>query len=132
MVDAIDLLLADADREVENTLAAFDADAEPAVVGITAQRAFAIAAQALLNLDGHHDPTLESTVERFRRDFYDAGRIYEGVGHTYLAASNEGPADWEADADRLRRLVTEAELFVEEAHSIVGRTRNPWQGAAKG
>lgn len=130
VVDAVDLLLAEADREVEAALAALDADEAPARVGAIAQRAFGIAARALLNLDGPHDPALQSTVERFRRDFYDASRIYEGVGHTYLAAASETAADWEPD--RLRRLVTEAELFVEEAHSIVGRTRNPWQGAAKG
>lgn len=128
VVDAVDLLLADADRAAEDAQTALDADAAPAVVADAALEAFELAARALLALDGPHDPALEPTVDRFRRSFYDAGRIFEGVGHTYLAAAAESA---DRTPDRLRRLVAEAGLFVEEAHSIVGRTRNPWQGAAK-
>ncbi len=127
-VDAVDLLLADADRQVEATNTALYDQKEPETVGNLALEAFHTAARALLILDRPHDHTLEDTVERFRVEWYEAERIYEGVGHTFLAAVDEDPEN--RDADRLRRLVEESQLFVEEAHSIVGRLRNPAQGVA--
>jgi hypothetical protein len=65
----------------------------------------------------------DQVVPLFRAHFYDVGKIFEGVGHYYLAATSEDPAA--ITHDRLRRLVVEAGLFVEEAHSIVGRLTNP-------
>ena len=67
-------------------------------------------------------------VQAFRERFYDSGRFYEGVGHYFLDGSQ---LDAPIDADRLRRLVVEAGLFVEEAHTVVGKLANPYAGAAK-
>ena len=129
VVDAVDLLLAEADQQAEAATAAFYESAEPGNVGALAVRAFHIAAQALLRVDGPHDPAIEDTVSRFRSDWYEAERIFEGVGHTFLAAAAEEAES--RDADRLRRLVEEASLFVEEAHSIIGRIRSPHASVAK-
>ena len=122
VVDAVDLLLAEADGQVERTLEALHDGSEASRIRQLALRSFEIAGQALIRLDGPHDPARVSTSERFRTTWYQAGRIYEGVGHTWFAALDEaGPLS----GDRLRRLVEESRLFVEEAHSIVGRARSP-------
>ena len=71
-----------------------------------------------------------ATARAFRQRFYDTGRIFEGVGHTLLAAIDEAPRD--VKGDRLRRLLVESELFVEEAHAILARgtTAQAAQGAS--
>jgi len=128
VVELADLLLADADREAEQALDLFEADGDAATIVIRAQKAMTLAARALLSLDGLTNLDAFDPVEAFRERFYDAGRFYEGIGHYYLAGSQ---LDATLDADRLRRLVAEAGLFVEEAHTVVGKTANPYAGAAK-
>jgi len=122
VVDAVDLLLAEADGQVERALEALHGGEDEAQIRALALMSFEVAGQALLRLDGPHDPTQTATADRFRETWYQAGRIYEGVGHTWLAALQETEP---VSADRLRRLVEESRLFVEEAHSIVGRARSP-------
>ncbi len=129
IVDVADMLLADADREAEQALDLFEADGDVAAIVTRSQKAMTSAARALLSLEGLTNPDAFDTVDAFRQRFYDAGRFYEGVGHYYLAGSQLDAAD--IDADRLRRLVAEAGLFVEEAHTVVGKTANPHLGAAK-
>ena len=57
----------------------------------------------------------------FRKHYYDNGRIFEGVGHYFLQSRTEDTDD--LGTLRTRRLVVEAGLFVEEAHSLVIRER---------
>ena len=116
VVDAVDLLLAQADQRAEATTEAWDQRAGNEEILRRAQATFAVAVQALAALDGPGSAG-------FCTAWYDTGRIPEGVGHTYFAALETSPED---DPDRLRRLVEECWLFVEEVHSIVGRARSPW------
>ncbi|MBX2801462.1 MAG: nitrite/sulfite reductase [Myxococcales bacterium] len=112
-----DLLLSEADREADAALALLDDGGAPAEVRARAKAAFSAAARALLSTEGLTDPRSFDELQAFRDRYYDAGRIFEGVGHYYLEAMTEESAQ----GDRLRRLAVEAGLFVEEAHTIVGR-----------
>ncbi|MCB9681117.1 MAG: nitrite/sulfite reductase [Alphaproteobacteria bacterium] len=118
-----DLLLMEADRHADEATARLEAGAEAAAVRTSALAAFDRAARSLLSTQGITDPAPEAVRDLFRAHLYDAGRIYEGVGHYFLHATTERPTD--AVGDRLRRLVVEAGLFVEEAHAIHGRLQNP-------
>jgi sulfite reductase (ferredoxin) len=117
VVELADMLLAEADRLAEQALDRLDAggEARPA-----AEQAMVTAARALLSVSGKVAPT--DPISAFKNDFYDSGLIFEGVGH-YLLATTTLPDV--LDADRLRRLVVEAGLFVEEAHTLLSRLRNP-------
>jgi sulfite reductase (ferredoxin) len=126
IVGLADLLMAEADREADAAVAALDRGADAATVRAHAKAALSAAARALLSTDGLTNPTSFDEAEAFRARWYDAGRIFEGVGHYYLQAAGEAPAE----GDRLRRLAVEAGLFVEEAHTILGRLA-PLAGAAK-
>jgi hypothetical protein len=112
-----DLLLAEADREADAAVSALEAGEPAELVRASALRALSAAARALLSTDGLTNPTSFDEREAFRARWYDAGRIFEGVGHYYLEATAEAPPT----GDRLRRLAVEAGLFVEEAHTIVSR-----------
>ena len=127
-VDASDLTLLDADREVERAEDAHESGDGPAAIA-AANAAMLAAARALVAVDHVHPASDAELEEAFRARFYDAGRIFEGVGHTFLAARAERPQD--VRGDRLRRLVAEAGLFVEEAHAIVGRLRSETNGGAR-
>jgi sulfite reductase (ferredoxin) len=124
-----DLLLADADREADLAVDLQERGASAADVYERARAAMDLAAKALLSTEGLTNPREFEVVDAFKRNWYDPKRIYEGVGHYYLAAASERPAD--LDSDRLRRLAVEAGLFVEEVHTILGRLQNPMLGAAK-
>jgi sulfite reductase (ferredoxin) len=113
IVDEVDFLLTDADREAE-VAADRLARGEDAVGA--ARGAFLLAARALLLLDGARP---DDVLSAFRRTWYEPGRIFEGVGFYLLSAFEP------AEGDRARRLVEEARLFVEEAHGIVARLRSP-------
>ncbi len=128
VVDQTDLLLADADTAADRMLDAFARGADDTVAHSAA--ALDRAVRALLALDGTVDPP--DPVAAFRTQVYEAGRIFEGVGHHLLAAAAEDAAGAEIAGDRLRRRVEETALFVEEVHSIVGRIRSQAGGAAVG
>ena len=130
IVEPVDLFLADADERAEATAVAFHKGLSTAEIVSRARATFQIAAQALLTVDRAHDPSVESTADRFRVEWYDAGRIPEGVGHTFFAAFSDDLG--EIEADRIRFLVEEAGLFVEEVHSIVGKVRGLALKAAAG
>jgi sulfite reductase beta subunit-like hemoprotein len=114
-----DLLLMDADRLADAAVGLLDDDADPEVIRATALGAFDKAARALLSSQGVTDPADDDVLPGFRQHFYDVGRIYEGVGHYYLQARTEAAVD--VTGDRLRRLVVEAGLFVEEVHGILAK-----------
>lgn len=138
---ASDLFLVEADQKTEATAAALDRKAAPAEIRRLALEAMVLAAKALIstalvdaNATPHEIPsteleTMDLPTEHARawlwvavdwkQRFYDAGRIYEGVGAYFLNALQE-PAD-AVTGDRLRRLVVEAGLFVEEAHSMIAK-----------
>ncbi len=122
IVELADLLLTEADAHADAAVDQLDAGASAEVLLERALSAMTIAARALLTVDGLTNPTEFDAAAEFRRRFYDAGRIYEGVGHYYLGALTLTPDA--LDADRLRRLVAEAGLFVEEAHTILGKLRS--------
>jgi sulfite reductase beta subunit-like hemoprotein/uncharacterized protein (UPF0332 family) len=118
VVDEADFFLADADREVEVAADRFAAGEDPVAA---AQSAYLYAARALLVADGLRPLAPDDVVAAFRRTVYEAGQIYEGVGYYLLQAFSESTRD----ADRVRRLVEEVRLFVEEAHGILARRRAP-------
>ncbi|MGB0647682.1 MAG: hypothetical protein ACPGQS_10930, partial [Bradymonadia bacterium] len=89
IVEPVDLLLASADERAEATAVAFHKSLSTEEIARRARDTFQIAAQALLTVDRAHDPNVESTSDRFRADWYDSGRIPEGVGHTFFAAFDE-------------------------------------------
>ena len=119
VVLASDLLLLDADRAVEATVAAFDERQEPERVRALALEAMFLAARALLSTQDQNPEADERVVQRFAELFYEPGLIYEGTGAYFLTAVAE-PID-AAVGDRLRRLVVESGLFVEEVHAMVSR-----------
>ncbi len=123
VVDHADLLLAEADREAESAQDLFEEQGDTAAILLRGQRAMHTAALALLTLEGLNNPDEFDTVKAFRTYFYDAGRFYEGVGHYFLEGSQL--KSYAIDSDRLRRLVVEAGLFVEEAHNVLSKARNP-------
>jgi sulfite reductase (ferredoxin) len=112
-----DLLLAEADREADAAISLLERGGEPERVRRHALAAFSAGARALLSTDGLTNPASFDEPQAFRSRWYDAGRIFEGVGHYYVQAITEQ----QPQGDRLRRLAIEAGLFVEEAHTIVGR-----------
>lgn len=123
VVLAADLLLADADREADLATELFASGGGQPAIRQKALKAMSLAAESLLSTVGVVGPAATEVPVLFRQHFYDTGRIYEGVGHYFL-----GTVDERAQAhtgDRLRRLVVEAGLFVEEAHTVLGRLRNP-------
>lgn len=130
LVEPVDLMLADADERAEAAAVGFHEALNPTEIIRRARETFQIAAQALLTVDRAHDATVEDTLARFRAEWYDTGRIPEGVGHTLFAAMSENAQD--IAPDRLRRLVEESGLFVEEVHSIVGKVRGLALKAASG
>jgi sulfite reductase (ferredoxin) len=116
-----DLLLVEADREVDAAGDLLAAGAPPEAVSAAARRAMRTAARALLSTQGEWTVSEEGLLEAYRERIYAAGLVFEGVGH-YLLATEAAPV---VDGDRLRRRVQEAALLVEEAHSVVGRISNP-------
>ncbi len=127
VVSQADLLMMEADRHADDAVQALEDGADPTAVRDTTARAFAAAARALLSTQGLTDVADDGLLDAYQRHIYDAGVLYEGVGHYLLQAFTED--DDALVGDRLRRRVAEAGLFAEEAHSVVGRLLNP---AAKG
>lgn len=123
MVGQADLLLMEADRFADEAVQIAEDRGSVDAIREATGRAFAAAARALLSTQGLTDVGDEDLVARYRERIYDAGILYEGVGHYFLQAAEEQGRD--LDGDRVRRLVAEAGLFVEEAHSVVGRLQNP-------
>lgn len=116
-----DLLMVDADRWADITVDRLESGASPAEIQAAALEAMHAAARALLDAEGITDPA--DPAASFRSVFYETGRFFEGSGHYYLRAIAE-PVE-ALVGDRLRRLVVEAGLFVEEVHAALGRLRNP-------
>lgn len=121
-----DLLLVEADKLIDALGERLEEGAPPSTLQPLALEAMVAAARALLDADGITRP--DDVAASFKETFYDAGRIFEGVGHYFLYATTE-PLSAVA-GDRVRRLVVEAGLFVEEVHAALGRLRNPAGGAA--
>lgn len=119
-IDLSDFLLTEGEREAAEALGAFAEDNEPAARD-HAVRAFKAGARALLTTEGLNTVPDEELEQEFRTRFYDAGRIFEGTGFYFLEAWNE--RDKGIAPDRLRRLVDECGLFVEEAHTMIARMR---------
>lgn len=118
VVLAADLHLMQADQRAEHAAAALDGGRPEDEIRAAAHEAMIWAARALLSTQAADIAEPAHVVSRFTAHFYDAGRVYEGVGHYLLA----GHADREtASGDRLRRLVVEAGLFVEEAHTLIAK-----------
>ncbi len=114
-----DLLLMEADRFADHAAGLLEAGAPAAEVRAAALSALDFAGRAILSTQGVTDVAEGRVLEPFRTHVYDPGVIYEGVGHYLIAAFTEAPET--VVGDRLRRLVVEAGLVTEEAHSIVGR-----------
>jgi sulfite reductase (ferredoxin) len=123
VVLAGDLLLMEADREADAATEALSIGADADTARGHALRAFHHAGRALLSTQGVFDVADHDLLETFRARIYDAGIVYEGVGHHLLQALSEPASN--VVGDRLRRLVVEAGLFVEEAHSVLARLQNP-------
>jgi sulfite reductase (ferredoxin) len=121
VVDQVDLLLADADREADTALEILETSGEPVLVIRSANDAMLHAARAMLAVDGIFEGRPERIESQFRKHYYDTGRIFEGIGHYFLQSLVASTEDF--DSERTRRLVVEAGLFVEEAHSLVIRGR---------
>lgn len=148
---ASDLFLVEADLKAEATAAALDRKASADEIRRTALEAMVLAAKALIstalvdpNATPHEIPSTElavrdlpSEVEKawlwvaidWKQRFYDTGRIYEGIGAYFLNAIQE-PKD-AVQHDRLRRLVVEAGLFVEEAHSMIAKMEKDTEAKPK-
>lgn len=141
VVLASHLLLVEADLKAEATAAALDRKAPAAEVRRLALEAMVLGAKALIstalvdpNATPHEIPATELKLADvppehqaawlwvaidWKQRFYDTGRIYEGVGAYFLNALQESSES--VQGDRLRRLVVEAGLFVEEAHSMIAK-----------
>lgn len=120
-VEQSDLLLAEADREADLALEHLEDGADRREVATAAKAAMLLAARALLSTEAVNEIDGDVVEARFRELWYEPGRIFEGMGHHFLQARHE-PVET-LDADRLRRLVVEAGLFVEEVHGLVMRLR---------
>jgi sulfite reductase (ferredoxin) len=119
MVDQVDLLLAEADREADTAVQIHE------LLGDSGRRpaegAMLLAARALLASEEIYEADPDRVESAFRERFYDNGRIFEGVGYYFLQAQAERTG--ELSAARVARLVVEAGLFVEEIHGLVIRLR---------
>lgn len=129
VVDLSDLLMADADRYADQAVDLLEAAQAPAPIREAALQAFRHAARALLATEGFQNPADFDLVTLFEVLWQETGRIPEGVGHYFLQASRE-PAQ-EVHGDRLRRLVVESTLFVDEAHTILSRLRAGQRGGSR-
>ncbi len=123
VVDQSDLLLAGADREADTALQLLEDGGDTGTIVAAANDAMLQAARAILATENVFEQRPDIVEREFRLRFYDVGRIFEGVGHYFFEARAEDAEDVAADRDRLRRLVVEAGLFVEEAHSLTLRLR---------
>lgn len=119
IVHLSDLLMADADREADQAHDIMESNGDIAIVRDHARTAMIKAALALLATEGMTNPDEFDVLEAFKTQFYETGRIFEGVGHYFIEALSESPDA--VQGDRLRRLVTETVLFVEEAHTILSK-----------
>ena len=118
-----DLLLIEADRFSDRAVDLLESKGEAGVVRDAALQAFRFGARAMLSTQGIGEVKDDAVLSTFKDAIYAKGIIYEGFGHYLIHALTEDAAA--VQGDRLRRLVTEAGLFVEEAHSIVGKLLNP-------
>jgi sulfite reductase beta subunit-like hemoprotein len=123
LVEPSAFAIAEADREMDEVVDRLEEGADAAIIVPLAISAMTHAARALLASDDKHLHRPAEIRAAFKADFYDAARIFEGVGHYYLAATEAQPPVFEGE--RLQRLVVEAGLFVEEGHSILGRVGRP-------
>ncbi len=120
-IDQTDLLLAEADRDSDTAVELLEDGAGNELVAAASRAAMLKAARALLATEAVHPVEASEVEARFRALWYEPGRIFEGIGHHFLQARREDFTS--IDRDRLRRLVVEAGLFVEEVHGLVLRLR---------
>ncbi|MEE2752173.1 MAG: nitrite/sulfite reductase, partial [Myxococcota bacterium] len=119
VVDQVDLLLAEADREADTAVEIYELLGDAART--PAEGAMLLAARALLAAEEVFEADAARIEAGFVERFYEPGRMFEGVGYYFLQSRSEaGQAISEA---RMARLVVEAGLFVEEVHGLVIRLR---------
>ncbi len=150
VVEVADLLLKDADREVEQAVEAAETVELSEEVRVGVRMAMLYAARALLSTQNIQIDHPRKVVEAFEHHFYDTGAIFEGIGYYFLSAqktavagsgSAEGsPRECRAQGrgdeafqrheptssdyhEETQRLVAEASIFVDEVHSMVARIR---------
>lgn len=118
-IDQTDLLLAAADADADRAVELLEDGApEPDIAG-AATAAMLAAVRALLATENVHVSAPGAVAAAFRTHWYAPRRIFEGIGHHFLAAL-EAPYP---TGDALRRRVVEAGLVVEEVHGLVLRVR---------
>lgn len=127
VVLAADLLLLEADRKADAATAAWESRRGANEVRTPALEAMLLAARALLATQGTNVEKPEQVAARFRAELYEPGYIYEATGAYFLSAWSESPEA--VQGDRVRRLATEAGLFVEEVHAMTAKMNRP-EGAA--
>ncbi len=136
-VGAVPLLLLQADERVEASVHGLDQGAEETQIAAAAVQSMLLAARALLATQDQNLAELDAVAEAFRLTFVATGRVYEAVAGYFFTALEE-LKDLEDEArrredgsqlsrgeERLRRLVVEAGLFVEEAHAMVAKMEAP-------
>ncbi|MEM6788410.1 MAG: nitrite/sulfite reductase [Myxococcota bacterium] len=122
-VGAAALGLLEADERAEAALSLHEQGRPEPDVADAAVTAMLHAARALLTTQDINVTRSEAVVDAFRVTFVDAGRIYDSVAGYLFTALEEQRADVPKarGPDRLRRLVVEAGLFVEEAHGMIAK-----------
>ncbi|HVR75627.1 MAG TPA: nitrite/sulfite reductase [Planctomycetota bacterium] len=118
VVTQAEFLLEDGERLVFEATLAFDGG-RTAEAAQLAYRAMVSAADGLLSTEGLLLSNRYDTVAEFRTRFQEAGRFFAGVGEYFLKAAALDLA--QQSPERTRKLLEEANLFVEEAHVVYGR-----------
>ncbi len=121
VADYHDFLLAEAESKAEASEEGFAEERPSAEIASAAHEAIRLAIRALLAVDGERNHDNDQLLAAFRTGWYDTGRIPEGVGYYAIEALEQDTAA--AGGDRLRRLITEARLFVEKAFVLTGQTK---------
>ena len=118
MVTQSEFLLEEAERLVfEATIKLEKSDHSGATED--ALKAMHSATDGLLTADGLFLTDKYDRTEEFKKRYFDAGRFFAAVGEYYLRAVDEDLSN--ANPERVRKLVEEANLFTEESHVAYGR-----------
>jgi len=136
-VGAAALLLLQADERAEASVNGLDTADEETQVAAASIAAMLLAARALLTTQEQNLVEPDAVVSAFRATFVDTGRVYDAVaGYLFTALEEVEALEDEAlnredgsqasrGEERLRRLVVEAGLFVEEVHAMVAKMEAP-------
>ena len=118
VVDQSEFMLEDADRLVFEATLDFDEGRYDAAAEKT-WSANLKAADALLFQKGLLLSDRYNTIEKFRELFVETGEFYGTFAENFLRAAQEGNKD--LGAEKTRRRVEEATLFVEQAQTVYSR-----------